>query len=194
MSTPSEKLADESIRYASRFVGLREVRPNAAWDNPKTFGSEAELTAELREVMRPSPWEPGWAYCAAFVEAVIKQALLNLKEDAAARAWSKTVNAGVLASYNALRQLGLTTQKPVRGAIWYARHGSTSNGHCGLITAVDNKLSIQSTIEANTSLDSKNPAKDREGDWITTRIGQKAGRGSLRTLGYINPEQILSLK
>jgi hypothetical protein len=111
-----------------------------------------------------------------------------------AKAWARTVNAGVLSSYNALRALGLTTQKPVRGAIWYARHGSTSNGHCGLVTAVDLKLAIQSTIEANTSLDSKNPAKDREGDWITTRVGQMLGRGSLRTLGYINPEQILQLK
>lgn len=194
MSTTPERLADEIIRQASRFVGLKEVKPNASWDNPKTFGAEAELTAELREGMRPSPWEPGWAYCAAFDEFVVKKALLILGETACAAAWARTVNAGVLASYNALRAKNLTTQKPVRGATWYARHGSTSNGHCGIITAVDVKLAIQSTIEANTSLDPSSPAKEREGDWITTRVSQMPGRGSLKTVGYINPEQILQLK
>lgn len=189
-----EQLADEIIRQASRYVGLREVKPNAAWDDPKTFGIEAELSAELRSAMRPAPWQPGWAYCAAFAEAIVKEALLAKGQPAIAKAWAATVNAGVLASYNALRAKGLTTSKPVRGAIWYARHGSTTNGHCGIVTAVDTKLAVQSTIEANTSLDSSNPAKDREGDWITTRVSQMPGRGSLRTLGYVNPEQILSLK
>ena len=50
-----------------------------------------------------------------------------------------------------------------------------------------------STIEANTSLDPTTPAKDREGDWITTRIRSVSGTGNLRTMGFVTPASILSL-
>ena len=29
---------------------------------------------ELRKLMRPSPWEEGWAYCAAYCEGVVAAA------------------------------------------------------------------------------------------------------------------------
>ena len=32
----AEQLGHEIIRQASRFIGLREVKPNADWDNPQT--------------------------------------------------------------------------------------------------------------------------------------------------------------
>lgn len=67
------------IREASRFVGLREVRPNAQWDNPSTPGPDAVLVSELRVAMRPTPWQEGWAYCAAFCEAVIRRVLHRLE-------------------------------------------------------------------------------------------------------------------
>ena len=57
----------------------------------------------------------------------------------------------------------LPTVKPVRGAVWLARHGATSDGHAGIVAAASGKS--MSTIEANTSLDPATPAKDREGDW-----------------------------
>ena len=53
-------LAQGIIRHASRFVGLREVKPNADWDNPSTPGPDRVLVDELRALMRQSPWEEGW--------------------------------------------------------------------------------------------------------------------------------------
>ena len=67
----SDQLAQGIIRQASRFIGLREVKPNADWDNPNTPGNDRALVDELRSLMRSSPWEPGWAYCAAFAEGMV---------------------------------------------------------------------------------------------------------------------------
>ena len=74
----SDQLAQGIIRHASRFVGLREVKPNANWDNPSTPGPDRALVDELRSLMRQSPWEEGWAYCAAFAEGMVLAALRSL--------------------------------------------------------------------------------------------------------------------
>ena len=41
-------LANAIVRQAGRFIGLREVRPNAEWENPKTPGRDLALAEELR--------------------------------------------------------------------------------------------------------------------------------------------------
>ena len=46
----SDALATAVMRQAGRFVGLREVKPNADWDNPTTAGSDRALVDELRSV------------------------------------------------------------------------------------------------------------------------------------------------
>lgn len=185
------QLANAIIRYASRFIGLREVRPNAEWNNPATRGDDAELSRELREIMRPSPWEPGWAYCAAFCEGVVASALFWLGlSNAHFRA---VMSPHVLTSAREFRKLGLLSVDPAPGSIWLAQHGQSNNGHAGIVTASEGGRTKIATIEANTSLDSSNPAKDREGDWITTRIFPVRGRGTLRTLGFVTPSAILSL-
>ena len=89
------------------------------------------------------------------------------------------------------KQVGLLSREAAIGAVWLARHGSTSNGHAGLVTAIS--PTTMATIEANTSLDATTPAKEREGDWITTRLRDPATNGKLRTLGFISPADIVRL-
>ena len=181
------------IREASRFVGLREVKQNREWDNPATEGRDDELVKELLRIMRPAPWEDGWAYCAAFVEGVIANVLARegLTEDV--KRWRRLMTAGVLQSFENFDRLGLVSHTPEVGSVWLARHGSTRNGHCGIVTHCEPKRMLIGTIEANTSLDSLDPAKDREGDWITTRLSAMRGRGELKTLGFISPRAMLPL-
>lgn len=182
------------IREASRFIGLREVKPNADWDNPATPGPDAALVKELSELMRPTPWEPGWAYCAAFCEAIVSQVLQDVAatHDESQR-FLRVMGPGVRASFNAFKERKLTTPTPVPGAIWFARHGTTDQGHAGIVTSVSIASQQMSTIEANTSLDSKDPRKDREGDWITTKTFSAKGRGDLVTLGFVTPRAICNL-
>lgn len=193
MSTPQrislQHFTLEIIRNAKRFTGLREVKPNAEWDNPKTPTRESMLSEELRKLMRPSPWEPGWAYCAAFCEAVVSAAIAHLGTPEQVQKFRDSMNSGVLASRNRFRELGMLSKFPSPGSIWLAQHGSTNNGHAGIVVSLT-EVNL-CTIEANTSLDSTDSAKDREGDWITGRVFGHSGRGTLKTVGFVTPASIL---
>lgn len=196
MSNPAlvlapEVLAHAIIREASRFIGLREVKPNTDWDNPSTPGPDTALARELRALMRPSPWEEGWAYCAAFAEGVVAAALLRLVPPAETARFRAVMGPHCVTAAGAFRARGLLTQSPQPGSIWLARHGTTSNGHAGIVCTT--KGTKMATIEANTSLDPSTPAKEREGDWITNRLRGTQLNGSLRTLGFVTPDAILSL-
>ena len=185
-------LANAIVRQAGRFIGLREVRPNADWDNPKTPERDLALAEELRTMMRPSPWEEGWAYCAAFCEGVVTVALRTLGASSAQlQAWARVMTPHCVTSAHNFSERNLLVHSPQPGAVWLARHGMTSNGHAGIVTALNQDA--MATIEANTSLDPTTPEKDREGDWITTRLCSLKGRGSLVTMGFINPGSILQL-
>ena len=188
----AEQLGHEIIRQASRFIGLREVKPNADWDNPQTSQRDATLASELRALMRPSPWEEGWAYCAAFTEGVVTAALktLGVSPEQIGK-WQRVMTPHCVTSAANFKSRGLLSDAPETGAVWLARHGSSSKGHAGIFTG--RRGSSMATIEANTSLDPQTPEKDREGDWITTRLSFLKGRGSLATLGFINPSSILKL-
>lgn len=194
-SLTAEQLATAMIRHASRFIGLREVKPNAAWDNPRTPGPDTALVVQLREAMRPSPWQEGWAYCAAFAEAVVRLALAELRiPEAEASRFLAVHGPGVMNNVRAFQARGLLSPFPSRGALWLARHGMTDSGHEGVvIDCEDGKRGKTVTIEANTSLDASSPVKDREGDWITTRVFPSEGRGLLKTQGFITPQAILQL-
>lgn len=185
-------LTNMILREASRFIGLREVKPNARWDNPATPGLDTALCAELRALMRPAPWEEGWAYCAAFVEGVVVSALkrVGASEDQIRR-FSKVMNAHVMSSFNGFKGLKLTAPQPTPGAVWFAQHGSSTRGHAGLVTTV--KGGQMATIEANTSLDPSTPAKEREGDWITTRMRRTNTNGRLVTRGFLPVANLLKL-
>lgn len=190
-----DRLAHLMVRAAGRFVGLRETKSNSEWDNPLTRASEKALSDELLGLMRPTPWEPGWAYCIAFCEAVVRLALSDLGASAdQIRAVTRPITAGVMVTRDNLETLGHLSKTPVMGSIWLARHGKSRLGHAGIVTAVHtNKTATLATVEANTNLDASNPAKDREGDWITTRIFPARGRGDLATEGFLTPRSILSL-
>lgn len=193
----SDQLGSQIIREAARFVGLREVRPNSSWDNPATPGPDAALVLELKTLMRPSPWQDGWAYCAAFAEAAVRAALIRLNiKPVDADKFLRVMTPHCMTSARAFKRLNLLSEYPQPGAIWLAQHGATDQGHAGIVTTQDPQPTRQmriATIEGNTSLDASNAAKDREGDWITTRLMSRAGRGALRTQGFITPASILKL-
>jgi len=188
MNLTPDQLATAIIREASRFIGLREVRPNADWNNPSTPGPDSVLVNELRAMMRPSPWQPGWAYCAAFVEGIVVRAL---KEHASK--FAALFGPHCMTNVRAFKQRKMLNPLPVPGAIWLARHGETDQGHAGIVTTTGTLTRSMATIEANTSLDPSTPSQEREGDWITTRMRKINGAGSLVTQGFIHPGHLIQL-
>lgn len=186
-----DALAAQIVREASRFVGLREVRRNSDWDNPRTPERDYALAEELRQLMRPSPWEEGWAYCCSACEGWVIAALRSLEfPESKIKRWQKVMTPHCVTSAGNFRARGMLGEKPTTGAVWLARHGTSSNGHAGIVTASTGRS--MSTIEANTSLDPSTPAKEREGDWITTRVRSVAGTGRLKTMGFVTTEAILA--
>jgi hypothetical protein len=187
-------LTNMILRESYRFVGLREVQPNARWDNPNTPEVETELCQELRELMRPAPWQEGWAYCAAFCEGMVVSALRRLgASDPQIKRFSSVMNAHVLTSFNGFNALKMIESTPQPGAIWFAQHGKTTRGHAGFVTAPLLGAGSMATIEANTSLDASTPAKEREGDFITVRKRRISYNGALVTRGFLPPANILKL-
>lgn len=188
----AESFATEILRVASRYVGLKEVKPNSKWDDPKTPGADTALSDELRALLRPSPWQEGWAYCAAFAEGVVAQALRNLDcSDRQVRDWTDVMTPHVVTSANNFQSKRILRQSPVRGSLWLARHGAGSSGHCGIVRALNG--ATMATTEANTSAGADIPAKEREGDWISDRVRNTGQNGSLTTLGFVHPQDILRL-
>lgn len=195
MNVTPKQFGTAIIKEAWRFVGLKEVKPNADWDNPLTGRREVQLAQELRTLMRPSPWQEPWSYCAAFCEAMVIKAARDLKLETATL--SKLLQPGVLNTWRAFDEavIKLTSDEPTEGAIWLLKNlDKPGQGHAGIVT--DWNMHNLHTIEANTSAGTEtkvNTAKEREGDWITTKVSDRKGRGRLRTLGFITPEAMLSL-
>lgn len=188
-------LADLIVRTASRFVGLREVISNREWDNPATPAKEARLSFELREMMRPSPWEPGWAYCSAFSEGVVLEAMRKGNYPAATlAAFAEPMGAHVVTAAREFGKLGLLRDTPKRGAIWFGKWGSSASGHAGIVEAPNG--GIMATIEANTGpgkAAGEFSAGDREGDWIDRRTRNVRQNGALRTIGFVWPEDVAGM-
>ena len=188
------RLGRRILSIAMQFNNLREIVSNKDWDNPATPGKDRELVGKLYAMLRATGWQDGWAYCAAFVDAVVCEALRQ--EGATSdqvRLFTKPMQLGVMNSVRAFKEAGLSQSFPGKepGTIWLARHGSTDQGHCGFVIAFESQS--LSTIEANTSKDAKSADAQREGDWITTRVFSAAGRGTLRTQCFVTPTHICQL-
>ena len=175
-------------------MGLKEVKPNANWDNPSTPGLDLDLVKELRDRMRQAPWQEGWAYCAAFAEAMIVAGLEQCQATPEQiQRFAKVMSPHCMTSFRAFKELGLIHDTPTAGSLWLAQHGSTDQGHAGLVIRTED-TSRMMTIEANTSSDpNASGAQQREGDWITQRIRQRTGAGDLHTRGFVRPASILRL-
>lgn len=194
MSTISEgALANMILRVGFRYVGLVEVKPNQTWDDPSTPGPDTDLSNQLRALMSPAPWQPGWAYCAAFVEGVVTEALKLLgATPEQIKKFSAVMTAHCMTSYRAFVKLGLISNQPSLGSIWIAQNGTSDQGHAGFSVAGAGTPTM-ATLEANTSAAAGSSAKEREGDWITARIRRIMSNGNLYTKGFVSPASILKL-
>lgn len=184
MTTTPATPADQIIACAARFAGLHETIANRKWDAPDTPGTDPE-SQELAAMMQACGWQPGWPYCAAFVEAVwrevYKDAPKPLRDLIARR-----LTPSVMQSFNNWR--GEVSRIPRPGAIFFMQNGGGSTGHAGIVVrAGANSIA---TIEANTSPAPNTPEADREGDGIfrkTRRLDFTQRSSGLWLRGFLNP-------
>lgn len=180
--------AQQIIYEATKFIGVREVVNNRTWDDVDTKGPDPELNKQLTAQMKAAGWEPTWAYCIAWAESVwvVAGNAVHLPFEVLVK-FAKLTTPGVLQTFNNWNKLGLVKSNPVPGAIWLARHGSSANGHAGIVLKVFTDGTME-TMEGNT-----NTAGGREGDGFDDKKRNQKQNGQLKTLGFIHPDVIKSL-
>jgi hypothetical protein len=184
-----DTLTHAIIAKAEHFQGLKEIKANAKWDDPKTPGPDARA-AELKALLEGVKWQPGWAYCLAFCKAIWLEAYRELGAPSDLRRMlDDRLSLHVVGSYNALKPSISNLPRP--GAIFFMKKGNTIQGHSGIVTGVQVERGIMTitTIEANTSNTEASAAKDREGDWVCKkerRVSFTETPG-LYFLGFLNP-------
>jgi hypothetical protein len=184
-------LAAETVRQAGLFLNLRERRPNAEWDNPATPAADRALNARLVECMESAGWQAPWPYCIAFAEGMLILALLELKcRPAQYATLRKLITPHVMTTVRNLSELHALSDRPEPGAIWLARHGSTDNGHAGIVIRSQGN-GLMTTIEGNTTSQFKDAEADRQGDGIFRRERCVGSNGGLKTMGFLTPAMIL---
>lgn len=185
----ADEFARRIIAVGTDFVGLVETLNNAHWDDPRTTWRDTDKDVWLRSWMRKVPgWTPSAAYCAAFA-GVIPAAVLHsagVPMKTLDQLWFKVWTAHCMTNVNTFDRLKLLCQTPVPGALWLAQHGTSQAGHAGIVQTVHK--SQMTTVEGNT-----NDAGGREGDGIFIKSGSIAGRGKLRTKGFVHPSALLKL-
>jgi len=174
-------VGDRIIENAYRFAGLHEVLSNKKWE---PAGPAAD---ELASAMEASGWSPGEPYCAAFVEMVWKPIYSSNLDKYTL--FTKNMTPHVMTSYNNFNKLGLISQNPAKGAVFFMQNGNSDSGHAGLVRGINGDTLL--TIEANTSPVPTGTEKDREGDGVYAKTRylpsfQKRKTG-LWIRGYLNP-------
>lgn len=198
MSTPritELALSNMIIKVAREFVGLKETKPNAEWDNPRTKEVEKYLSDRLKAMMRPAPWQEGWAHCAAYAEGVVCEALRRCgATPEQVLKFSRIHTPHVMSNYRVFSKLGILSDTPSMGALWLAQHGSTDTGHEGIVVNPFIRAGRMTMVESNTSAGpAQTAAGDREGDWVTEKERNHSTNGKLRTRGFIPVTAILGL-
>ena len=170
------------LEIATKFVGLYESKPNAAWSS-KTLDNYDELSSQLIEMMERTGWQPGWAYCAAFVDGIYREAF---KDDADKLAIiKKCLSPSVMTTFKDSKKY--FTKTPTPGSIFIMQMKSGGTGHCGLV-GNSIKSDSFSTIEGNTGPGPAVAAKDRDGDGIYAKARSLNFTHSdgLHLLGFID--------
>lgn len=180
---------DSLIKHARKYEGWVEKKSNAQFDDPKKPGWQQEESDLLVKYMsRIRGWSSGAPYCAAAVGAFVLWALEENKLPT--EKFIKLWTAHVMTNVAFLKSKGILSVLPSVGSVWLAKMGNTSSGHCGIV--IDIKVDNLVTIEANTSTGpTSDPNLQRAGDGIYRRQFNKAGRGTLKTQGFLSAENLL---
>jgi hypothetical protein len=178
-------IGSKIIDVAHQFVGLEEVKNNRVWDDPATPGLDERAKLLATNLQRYGGWQPGWPYCAS----AARMAWMVAYGPSVPKFFVDNMNPSVMDSFNNFRGLGLISQSPRPGAIFFMQNGGTALGHCGIVVRWNGETRID-TIEGNTSPQPGTTESDREGDGFYAKTRYVSPVPTSRGLwlrGYLNP-------
>lgn len=158
---PGEKLID----IAKKYIGVRER-------GGENRGSEVEMFQKAVDGKAH-----GEAWCMSFVQYCVK----TTEKETGSK--SKIFRSeGVLATWNnSPKELRLDKPEPGSIVIW--RHGTSSQGHTGIVEKVNRDGSFV-TIEGNTG---DGQGIVREGDGVYRRTRSMNNAGKMKIVGFLKP-------
>lgn len=158
------------IEIAKSYIGKKEKKNNSGFEDP-------QMEKDMKEV----GWQPGWAWCAGFIEMIAWKAFPEKKDKikglfvpSAVSTYRNLVGAGHQRSM--IPEVGdfVFFQKMEDGnPLW--------TGHCGIVSEVINATTFKS-IEGNT-----NAGGSREGDSVQEkkRHVDPMVKDGLKVIGFI---------
>ena len=159
--TPQERL----VEVAGWYIGVREATGHNDGVNVEEFQKAVDGKAS------------GESWCCCFVQFCVKAVCQDMG-----------VSTTLFQSEHCLTMWGQSSNRVIDGesvqpgyiVVW--QHAGTTNGHTGIVTAVDGEQIH--TIEGNTGNGEEvNP----DGDGVYSRVRNIHGSGSMRVVGFINP-------
>jgi hypothetical protein len=153
------------ISKAKAYIGQKEISGNAGF-----------IDKEFENKLRFIGWQPPMAWCAAFAKRCVYEA-------ATMDEWKRIgehMNMSALGTYNSLKAAGCKiSQVPVVGSLAVWQHGSTVQGHIGIVSSVQDDTNFTS-IEGNT-----NALGGREGDIVAEKKRKTTPMGNLTLKGFV---------
>lgn len=167
------------LRVAQRYLDMSEVQSNATWSRPGD-------SAEIRKLLLETGWQPGWPYCAAFVEVCWAEAAKEIAPEAV-RFVRNLFTPSVMQTYRNVEKW-ITKTRPAPGSVFFMQKGTSALGHAGVVTLSGYRTF--GSVEGNTSPGVVDDAKDREGDGFylkLRRIDFTPHPTKLHLLGFLAP-------
>ncbi len=171
------------LNTARHFLNLTETAPNARWDDVITSGQDPRGD-ELLQALLATSWQKGWAYCAAFAEVCWRA---GYKKRSELPLVGQSITASVMGTFENFQELKRITKTPQPGALMLMQHGSSWQGHAGIVERIDGNTVY--TIEGNTSAGGGSVEQQRNGDGVyrkTHRLDFTPTSG-LWLRGFVNP-------
>lgn len=161
-------LQEDLIAQAAKWTGVRETGANK--------GPEVEMFQKAVDGKAR-----GESWCMAFVQFCLQQveALHNVRTNVFSSEHCLTVWNNTPFVLRAVR--------PSPGSIVIWQHGTSSNGHTGIVTLVDDSRDTFTTIEGNTS---SGAGVVRDGDGVYVRTRSLHPTGGMHIVGFINPFEV----
>jgi hypothetical protein len=162
-----------AVETARKYIGQKELPGNKFTDDPKVSG-------DLGERIKKAGQKDGEAWCAYFVEAVLRESFPDRSTEI-----DKYISASAVKTFENLEKAGYTiSKKPVVGyiVVWQKYKGGkpTWQGHIGFCSQVINDNKFKS-IDGNTTGEGS-----REGNQVAEKPGSLSVKSDgLNVMGFI---------
>jgi lysozyme family protein len=161
---PTTSIEQTLIAEAKKWIGIHEIGGNNKGPDVERFQKAVDGKAS------GEPWCMSFCqFCVKETEAVVGKHSLIFRSEHCLTVWRRSPSS-------------LRSTKPVAGSLVIWQHGTSENGHTGIVTDVSSDGKTFQTVEGNTSDSS---GVNREGDGVYANTRSIGGNGDMKVVGFL---------